>query len=455
MNTRRRGISRRSFLKSAALASGMLAASPLLSKRALAFPLLQEVPSVEPITILINDSPWFAGFDALVDMYVEATGNQVNLDVTPFPGMLTKSRNAVQAGVSEFDILNLNEQWYGLFYEGGLVTPIREIDPDFELDPNIIEYGYATRWDADINYSGPEGELYGLPINGNIQVYFYRKDLLEEHGLEVPQTWEEVAANAAAVHNPPDMHGFTIRTRPSDWEFQAFLHGFGTSLIDLDTETGEWFVGLDSPEAVQALETWMNLGLEYGPANIADMGQAENLALMNSGRLMQVHMVSAAAPNFQDPNQSVVVDQIGASPVPAGPAGRATMSGIWVMGIPTNLPSERQQAGLTFLQWALTKEAQLAYTQAGAIPVRQDVYEELSDDEEIGWWMGAVAESTPYIKPQPRIPEAPQCFEVIARRTVQALIGEMSAEDAMAEAAAEVYGILEEGGYEVRPLSTS
>ena len=155
-----------------------------------------------PITILINESPWFAGFEALVNKYMEDTGNEVVLNVTPFNGMLEKSRNAVQAEQSEFDILNLNEQWYVQFYEGGLVTPIKEIDPDFELDPNVIEYDYATRWDPEIGYSGPNGEIYGLPINGNIQLFFYRTDLFEEAGLEPPETWAEVEAAAQGVQRP-------------------------------------------------------------------------------------------------------------------------------------------------------------------------------------------------------------------------------------------------------------
>ena len=448
-----RKLSRRSFLKGA----GVFAAAPLATRLDLfrtfsKSPLLQDVPSVRPITIQINDSPWFAGFEALVDLYVETTGNEVNLDVSPFAGMLQKSRNAVQAPESEFDILNLNEQWYSMFYQGGLVAPLREIDPDFELDPNIIEYDYAPRWDFDLNYSGPNGELYGLPINGNIQLYFYRKDLFEENGLSPAETWDDVASNAAALHNPPNMHGFTLRTNPSNFEFQAYLVSHGADIVTLDAETGEWVVQLDTPEAVAALNTWISLGKNYGPTNLADLDQAANLALMNSGRLAQVHMVSAAAPNFQDPNQSIVVDQVGAGVVPAGPARRATMSGIWVMSIPTNLPAERQQAALTFLKWALSKEAQIYYSQAGAIPVRQDVYEELSDDPALGWWMSAVAESTPYIVGQVRLAEAPQFFEVLDRRTVEALIGELSPEDAMMEAAREVHTILQQSGYNVRDL---
>ncbi len=454
MGSDKHKLTRRTFLKGAAAASGLL----LTKSAGVSF--AEKVASVnfhrskqvETITILINDSPWFPGFEALVNKYVEDTGNNVRLNVTPFPGMLEKSRNAVQSDESEFDILNLNEQWYMQFYAGGLVTRIKDINPDFELDPNVIEYDAAPRWDEALRYSSPEGEIYGLPINGNIQLFFYRRDLFEEQGIEVPTTWDEVAQAAEVFHNPPQMHGFSIRTKPGNWEFQAYLESFGTSVLNL-SEDGVWSIGFGPNEAaLAALNTWMNLGLEYGPANVADMGQAENLALMQSGRLAMVHMVGAAAPNFDNPDQSVVVGNMGADVVPGGPEGRATMSGIWVMGIPHNLPDVRKSSALTFLEWALTKDAQLHYAQAGAIPVRQDVYEEMADDPDTGWWMQAMAASTPYIKAQPRLNETPQIVDVIDRRVNQALIGELTPEEALTEGAKELETILEDGGYNYESL---
>jgi len=128
------------------------------------------------------------------------------------------------------------------------------------------------------------------------------------------------------------------------------------------------------------------------------------------------------------------------------------MSGIWVMGIPHNLPEARQVAALTFLEWALSKDAQLDYTLAGGIPVRQDVYEELASDEKIGWWMKAMADSTPYIKAQPRLAETPQIIEVIDRRISQAIVDELSIEEALQEASKEIQAILEAGEYNVTPL---
>jgi multiple sugar transport system substrate-binding protein len=413
----------------------------------------EEPMPLSPITILINESPWLAGFEALVNKYVDETGNQITLNRTPFNGMLEKSRNAVQASESEFDILTLNEQWYMQFYAGGLVTPIKEIDPNFELDPQIIEYEWATRWDSELGYSSENGELYGLPINGNIMLYFYRKDLFEANGLAVPQTWAEVE-DAAQKLMTEDMSGYVVRANPPNWEFQAFLGSYGGEVIKLDPQTGEWEVTFNSPEGLEALNTWLKLGREYGPANYADNGQAEMIALMASDRVAQMVLVGAAAPDFDNPEKSIVLGNVGAAPVPGATLGsNATMSGIWVMGIPHNLPEERKQAALAFLNWAMSKEAQLFYAQSGAIPVRQDVYEEMANDPNVGWWMKAMADSTPFIHAQPRIAETPQIIEVLNRRLSQALISEITPEQALLEGAKEIHKILTDAGYKVNPLA--
>ena len=404
-----------------------------------------------PITILINESPWLAGFEALVDAYVEQTGNRVELNVTPFPGMLQRSRNAVTASESEFDLINLNEQWYSLFYAGGLVTPILDIDPAFALDPQVIEYAYATRWNPEIGYSTEDGALYGLPINGNIQLLFYRADLFEEAGLSAPTTWDEVEAAAQVLHNPPSRVALVTRTAPTDWEFQSYLRGYGASVIEVD-DSGQWRVGIADDAAVQALERYIQLNRDYGPANYASVSQAEALSLMQSGRAAMAHVVGAAAPNFENPEQSIVQGLVQATIVPGPTAeSRATMSGIWVMGIPQNLPDARKQAALEFMRWALTFDAQMLYARAGAIPVRQDVYEELGQEDRFRW-MQAMADSTPFIQAQPRVAEAPQIITAFAEQVAAALLGQVSAEQALRTAAAEIHRIMVTGGYDVAPL---
>jgi multiple sugar transport system substrate-binding protein len=406
--------------------------------------------SDEPVTILINTSPWLPGFEEVVKEYEQTTGRDIELNVNPFNALLPKSRNAVQADESEFDIINMNEQWFLEFYANEWVTPITDIDPDFTLDPNIISYDNAAYWDPDNKVASEDGIIYGLPVNGNIQLFFYRKDIYEQLNLTPPKTWDEVRANSEVIDRNTDMFAYGWRTTPPEWETNAVFEGFGGGYVKYNEASSQWEVLIGSSQSIEALELQLDLTKKYGPANYQDIGQAQLLALMQSGRLAQGIVVGAAAPNLDDPEQSNVVGMMGAVPVPGLTAdSRATMTGIWTMGIPHNLPAERKEAALHFLNYLLEKETEILYAQKGAIPVREDVYQELSTDPEKGWWMKAFADSTPFIKGQLRIPESAQINEVIKRQLGYAIVGSQSPTEAMTTAANEIFDIMESAGYNV------
>src|SRR5690606_5343129 len=61
----------------------------------------------QTLRILISQSPWLNAFIALVDQYQDETGTRFELDVTPFGGMMEKTRNSVRADTGQYDIVNL------------------------------------------------------------------------------------------------------------------------------------------------------------------------------------------------------------------------------------------------------------------------------------------------------------------------------------------------------------
>ncbi len=462
-------ITRRDFLKTAGVGMmGVLAGSsalagcasptpaptappaatvPAAAKNVVTF---TEIPKVKPINILINDSPWFPGFEKLVNLYVEKSGNTVNLATTPFTGMQEKTRNATTAPESEFDIVNLNEGWYATFYAGKFMSDINAIDPGYVVDPNVIEYDYATRWDHSINYSSKNGTLYGLPINGNIQLLYYRKDLFDGAGLKPPETWDDVAAAAAKLMKKPDLYGFSSRGQKAGfavaYDWLAFLRACNGDWV---AKPGtDWTVTVANENGKRAIDLWTKLLWEYGPENVADVGQAELQQLMLSGKIAMAEMVVANWASMDNPEKSLVVDKVEVVPMPAANPGRkATTTGIWVMGIPVNLPDERKQAGLTFLKWALTYEAQMEYTKFGAVPVRQDVYASDLGKEHKYRWMGAMAESTQYIVQSIRIPEGPQITEVLELMLNQVIAKQVDPHEGLDKAAAQIVDILSKAGY--------
>ena len=78
-------------------------------------------PKVSPITVVINQSPWFGGFSKVVEAYEKETGNKVNLDVNPFAGSAEKQRNSVRSKEGQFDMLVMNSTWLAEFYHGGFL----------------------------------------------------------------------------------------------------------------------------------------------------------------------------------------------------------------------------------------------------------------------------------------------------------------------------------------------
>lgn len=402
------------------------------------------------VSVLVNESPWLNAFRKIASIYQNQTGNKVNIIGTPYLGLLSKSINATTAQSSEYEIITLDEVWANQFYSGGLVSSFSSIDPSFKLDPQVIEYGDITRWDQATQTNGKNGKIYGLPINGNIQILYYRKDIFKEKGLQPPQTWSELENDAAKLNDPPKMYGFVGRAsgRP-DFSYQAVLHSMGGYILKYEPSTKEWKVGLDTPIANKALNLWLDLIRKNSPADYANLGQAQMISLMQSGRVAMQYNVAAAAPNFDNPNQSSVQGKVGATVVPGpSPNTSAPTSGIEVLSIPHNLSAAKKNAALDFIKWLMTKKAQLDFGNAGGIVTRQDVWERLAKNPKF-WWAEAVAKSTPYVHGQIRVKSGGQIFQAIDRVLAQAVVNDITPSKALSVAAKEVASIMKKDGYTV------
>lgn len=325
----------------------------------------QETPSIR---ILISQSPWLNSFVSLVDQYQKETGTKFQLDVTPFGGMVDKMRNSVRAQQGSYDLININAQGLAEMYAGGFLRPLKEIDPSFTLPEGVLDFGGSTNWNAKTSSFDPKGEFYGVPTNGNVLVLYYRSDLYKQAGLKVPQTWDDLMANAKKLHNPPKTYGFISRgTRESIlFDFSPALFSYGGSFF-ANPENGDYSVTLNSPQGLQALEMFIKLNKEVGAGNAGALEQAELIQLLSTGKAAQGTAVIAAVADLQDPNKSIVTDTIETTLLPAGPGGKhASVAGHWMAGIPKNVPEPNQKAALKFLKWFLQKDTQIAYTEAGA-----------------------------------------------------------------------------------------
>lgn len=400
----------------------------------------------EPITILINNSPWYGGFEAVVEQYTADTGNVVNIDRTPYPGVLEKARNAVRGDESPYDLVNLDSSWVVEFYSGGFLTPLTDIDPAFTLPEGTSTNGDLIYWNAELNWpTSNGGTMMAFSPNANAHLWYYRTDLIDEP----PETWDDVFAACEANHNPPQSYGAVQRGErgnPVRFAFMPHMLGHGGSIVN-DPENGDFTVTFNSPQNLQALENFLRLLDDCSTDTPGAVGQGEMIQTVVTGQAAQAGIVVAAQAQMDDPERSAVVGQIGYTIFPRPADGEHhPVFGTWQMAVPHNISDARQQAAMAFINYFLTEEAQFDYAMGGGIPVNTNVLRGPLADEERFRWMRPYAETLESASQVLQYNEGPQVEQAIGLRLNQAVIGELTAVEALNAAAADILAIFEDSG---------
>ena len=433
------------FTRILLVAAALVVGAPALAQKA-----FLDVGKQPPITVLIGSTPWYPAFEKVVATYEEQTGNKIKLDVTPFAQILEKARNATRSGQSPYDLMTLDTQWTIEFYEGGFLAPLKEVDPAFDLPKEVLSFGDSGYWNAQRRWRTQDGgKLMAYTVLGNVQLLYYRADLLKQAGITPPKTWEEVLASCTKLNDPPRMYGFVVRGEKGNqirYDWQSVMLAEGASLVK-DPAAGDYTVTINSPEAKVALDLYINLLKRCGPPNYGSLGQGDVIQLLSTGKAAMGDVVTAAFASFEDPNKSAVVGKLETVPLPSGKGGaRGAVIGNWNAVIPKNASDAQKKAALAFSRWFLTYDAQRAFAQAGGIPNRSDVFTSDLAKEPRLRWMPAFLDTQKFARQELGYAEGAQVEQILGLRLNQALIGEMSAGKALNTAAKEIEDLFRKNG---------
>ncbi len=436
----KRFVSRREFI-------GTAAAAPFALHSKFAF----AQAKVAPITIVINQSPWFESFRKTVELYEKQTGNKVELDVNPFAGSLEKQRNSVRAAAGLYDILIMNSGWFAEMYFGGFVEPITTIDPGFKLDPDVYTLGDTIFFDPAKKAMTAAGKLMTIPISPLVPLLYYRGDHYKEAGLKTPQTFAELEANARKLHSPPKMYGMVQRGARGPhtvaYDFYPYLYGQGGNIFK-NQPGGDYSIVLNDEKGRTALDYYIRMAREAGHPKTAAFDQAEVIQHMVTGHAGHIMMVVAAWSQMDDPAKSIVVDKVEFAVAPhaegvvPGPA-----LGHWLGGVSRNIPDDRKRAAVEFLRWFQTRDAQIATAKLGGIPINAAAYKDPIAEERRFRWMKPLAESLKYAVNPYQFPEASEVIAILELGLNRAIAGELTSVVALNGMAAEINTVMSKYGY--------
>lgn len=329
--------------------------------------------AIEDVTIRVTlaNHVWTETIKDLIPEFEEETGAKVEITQLAEDQLSDQYNVKLNAGTDEIDVLMYRPlQENKLFASNGYLSDLTEqAEGDADWDWDDFQPGPAslTTWDE---------QIVGVPIITERTVLYYRKDLLEEAGLEVPTTLDELDAAAAAIHElHPDVAGYIGRTGKSAavTQFSAFLFSSGGQWINDDGTSA-----IDSPEARGAYAYYGDLIRNHTDATVnPEMSWAESFAVFQQGQAAFIADADSLYKNMTDPTQSTVSEQVGFAPFPSGSAGSKPYNvAAWALAI--NESSANQSAAWQFIEWATSKEITLEMSKLGVMGARASVWDDAS-----------------------------------------------------------------------------
>lgn len=339
---RSHSISKSVFALVVALAM-LLSLTPALAQDGEDFVISDEYAGTQ-IRVIAANHPWNEALQRLIPEFEEASGITIRLESYFEDQLSQRLQIGLTGGTAEADVFMFRPLQEGLLFEqNGWVADLTE------FAANDAQWNLAD-WQPGPMGTVTSGDvLFGVPIVTERQALYYRKDLLEEAGIEVPQTLDELAAAVEALHDPDNgVYGIVMRGQRSAavTQFSSFLYSFGGNWFDEEGNST-----ISEPEAIQAYQYYGDLLRNYGPPGTLNMSWPQAIAIFAQGQAAFYLDADILYTNVTNPETSLVVDQVGFAPFPEGPAGRRPYSVTsWAIGM--NATSENKDAAWEFIRWA-------------------------------------------------------------------------------------------------------
>ncbi|WP_017558517.1 sugar ABC transporter substrate-binding protein [Nocardiopsis baichengensis] len=191
-----------------------------------------------------------AYFDAVGERYEEETGTPVEVQFVPWADAHDRFTKGMAGGTLP-DVAELGTTFTPEFAElGALADLTGQAGDTSAYNEALVEAGTY------------DGSLYGMPWYAGVRSVLYRTDVFEEHGLEVPENWDELRETAVAISEAEeDMVAFPV---PGDaaYSVMPFVWGAGGGIAERSGD--RWEGLLTSEESREGLTYYTDLALEDG-----------------------------------------------------------------------------------------------------------------------------------------------------------------------------------------------
>jgi len=357
--------------------------------------------------------PWTSQWGGLIDSCYGPTGVKVTRTTFNNTDLIPKVLLAAQAKQLP-DLLLVDNGDLQQIADTGALAALTDFGVDTTgVYQNLVSAGTY------------KGKLYGITPGINGMALFYNKDMFSAAGLKPPTTWAEIRADAKAL-TKAGVYGMAFaapNTEEGSWQFEPWFWGAGADLSKLD-----------SPQAVQALQFWVDLVndgsasksvVQWSQDDVNNQFQAGKAAMQQNGP-WNLTQLEKANVNF------------GVVPIPKPDGGTAPgPMGGEVLAIPLSSDPAKMAAAGKIINCLMSDKSMLQYSNNnGYVPSRASLNSQVvATDPNLAPFVEAAGAELSRTGPPANLgPNYGKVSQPLWNAIQAALTGKMSAQEALTTA---------------------
>ncbi|GAA5124059.1 sugar ABC transporter substrate-binding protein [Alloalcanivorax gelatiniphagus] len=301
-------------------------------------------------------------------------GSTLTIEQQEWDGLVEKLTTALSSESETPDVVEIGNTQAPTFTAAGAFAPLTD-----ELD----DLGGDDLLQGFVEGATVEGETYAVPYYAGSKYIFYRKDLFEKAGLEVPTTMDEFVDAAVALKEdnpkPANFSGFWFPGQ--DWRNGAtFIWDAGGDLAVEDG--GEWSGALSSPESIAGLERAQQLFMDASGAP-KDGNETDPWTPFCAGEVGMMSTPGWVKGQLDSPEVGCpdgFAKEVGVFALP-GSDGSAAPVLLGGSDIAVAAKSPNQELAQEVVSLMLSDDYQTMMAEAGLTPAKESLASLLGDDE--------------------------------------------------------------------------
>src|SRR5438128_8284447 len=254
--------------------------------------------------------------------FEKLTGAKIEVITVPFSDLYQKLLTDFATKTNSYDATVFDPQWMGDYVPPGYLEDLsNRVTSDSALQWNDLASSFR---DFSATF---KGHVYAVPLDGDFQMVYYRKDLLQRDGLQPPETWQDYISIAKHFQGK-DLNGdgkadygsclAMKRSAQSYWMIISIAAAF---LQSQGTKQGTFFSTdnmqplMNNPAMAKALGIYKTLS-KLGPPDQLNNDVGDSRGLFVTGRCALSLDWGDIGPLAVDKTQSKVQDKVGAVILP-------------------------------------------------------------------------------------------------------------------------------------------